>query len=270
MISQYPYAIRSVWALTEVTRLWYSVDRGIKNKHMDIASSLAIVTLAALIHASFQLSVSVLTLLSGHAIGAKHSQARVMRLTFGFVTGVGVMTLLALSFISLVFLHIFGYDAPQIVWAIACGLLIGVGLAIWFFYYRPEKGTSLWIPRSFARHLSDRSKATKSGAEAFSLGLTSVVSELLFIIAPMIIAALVLVGLPSYWQLIGIAIYTVVSLITLFSIWVLIGSGHKLSSIQKWREDNKRFLQFAAGSALIILGCFVYVCKVVSDASGTF
>ena len=237
---------------------------------MDIASSLAIVTLAALIHASFQLSVSVLALLSGHAIGAKNSQARVMRLTFGYVSGVGVMTLLALSFISLIFLHVFGTNAPQFVWAIACGLLIGVGLAVWFFYYRPEKGTSLWIPRSFARHLSDRSKATKNAAESFSLGLTTVISELLFIGAPMIIAALVLIGLPAHWQLVGIAIYAVISLLTLFSIWVLIGSGHKLSSIQKWREDNKRFLQFAAGGALAVLGFFVYVCRIVSDVSGTF
>jgi len=235
---------------------------------MDIPSSLAIVTLAALIHASFQLSVSVLTLLSGHAIGAKHSQARVMRLTFGFVSGAGVMTLLALSFISLIFLNVFGHDAPQIVWAIACGLLIGVGLAVWFFYYRPGKGTSLWIPRSFARHLSDRSKATKSAPEAFSLGLTSVLSELIFIAAPMIISALVLVGLPGTWQLVGIAIYAVISLMTLVSVWVLIGSGHKLSSIQKWREDNKHFLQFAAGGALIVLGFFVYVCKIVSDVTG--
>jgi hypothetical protein len=235
---------------------------------MDIASSLAIVTLAALVHASFQLSVSVLTLLSGHAIGAKRSQAKVLRLTFGFVTGVGVMTLLALSFISLIFLHAFGNEAPQFIWAIACGLLIGVGLAVWFFYYRPGKGTSLWIPRAFAHHLSDRSKATKTSAEAFSLGLTTVISELLFIAAPMFVSALVLIQLPGHWQLVGIAIYTVISLLTLFSVWVLIGSGHKLSAIQKWREDNKRFLQFAAGGALVILGFFVYVCKIVTDVTG--
>jgi len=235
---------------------------------MDIASSLAIVTLAALIHASFQLSVSVLTLLSGHAIGAKRSQTRVLRLTFGYVTGVGVMTLLILSFLSLIFLHAFGTEAPQIIWAIACGLLIGVGLAVWFFYYRREKGTSLWIPRAFARHLSDRSKAAKSSTEAFSLGLTSVVSELLFTAAPMIISALVLIQLPGHWQLVGIAIYTIISLLTLFSVWVLISSGHRLSSIQKWREDNKRFLQFAAGGALAVLGFFVYVCKIIADVTG--
>jgi hypothetical protein len=243
-------------------------QRKIKNKHMDIASSLAIVTLAALIHASFQVSISVLTLLSGHAIGTKQSHARLMKLTSSFVGGVGIMTLLALSFISLILLHVFGSDAPDIVWAIACGLLVGVGLAVWFFYYRREKGTTLWIPRSFARYLSNRSKATKHSAEAFGLGLTTVVSELLFIAAPMIVSALVLLQLPGYWQLVGIGIYTVVSLLTLVSIWVLIGSGHKLSGIQKWREENKHFLQFAAGGALAVLGFFVYVTKIVSDVTG--
>lgn len=235
---------------------------------MDIATSLAIVTLAALVHASFQLSVSVLTLLSGHSIGAKRSHARTLRLTSSFVFGAGVMTLLLLSFISLVLLTIFGQDAPQLIWAIACGLLIGVGIAVWFFYYRREKGTSLWIPRSFARHLSERSKATKSAAESFSLGLTSVISELLFIAAPLIISGLVIIQLPGIWLLVGIAVYTVISLITLFSIWVLISSGHRLSEIQKWRETNKHFLQFAAGGALTVLGFFVYVCKIIADVAG--
>lgn len=235
---------------------------------MDIATSLAIVTLAALVHASFQLSVSVLTLLSGHSIGAKRSHARTLRLTSSFVFGAGVMTLLLLSFVSLVLLTIFGQDAPQLIWAIACGLLIGVGIAVWFFYYRREKGTSLWIPRSFARHLSERSKATKSAAESFSLGLTSVISELLFIAAPLIISGLVIIQLPGIWLLVGIAVYTVISLITLFSIWVLISSGHRLSEIQKWRETNKHFLQFAAGGALTVLGFFVYVCKIIADVAG--
>lgn len=234
---------------------------------MDIVSSLAIVTLAALVHASFQLSVSVLTLLSGHAIGAKRSQARILRLTFGFVSGVGVMTLLALSFISLIFLHLFGYEAPNFVWAVVCGLLVAVGITVWFFYYRRGQGTTLWIPRSFARYLSDRSKATKNPAESFGLGLVSVISELPFILAPMMISALVLIQLPAHWQLIGIAIYAVVSLVALFTIWILIGSGHKLSTIQKWREDNKHFLRFAAGGALAILGFFVYVCKIVGDTA---
>ena len=235
---------------------------------MNIANSLAIIALAALIHASFQLSVSVLTLLGGHAIGAKQSQAKVLRLTTSFVFGVGVMTMLLLSFVSVVLLDVFGGNAPQVVWAIACGLLLGVGVAVWLFYYRRTKGTSLWIPRPIASYLHERTKATRRSVEAFSLGLTSVLGELIFIIAPIAISALVLIHLPPLWQLAGIAIYSVISLLSLTIAWVLIGSGHKLSRIQEWREANKYFLQFAAGSGLVILGLYVYVVEVLSSTVG--
>jgi len=238
---------------------------------MDTLTSLSIVAFAALIHASFQLSVSVLTLLSGHAIGAKKSRARVLRMTSSYVTGAGVMTLLLLSFVSLVFLHVFGIEVPLVVWAMICGLVLGIGIAVWLFYYRRQsKGTELWIPRSFARHLTDRSKATTHSAEAFSLGLTSVIAELLFIVPCIAISALVLIELPGVWQLTGIAIYTVISLFSLILVWSLIGSGKSLSAIQKWRENNKRFLQFSAGSALMVLGFFVYVSKIMTAVTGAF
>jgi hypothetical protein len=236
---------------------------------MDVVTSLAIVAFAALIHASFQLSVSVLTLLSGHSIGAKKSRARVLSLTASFVTGAGVMTLLGLSFVSLIFLHFFGVDVPLVVWAIVCGLVLGIGIAVWLFYFRKGKvGTELWIPRAFAKHLNDRSKATHHTAEAFSLGLTSVVAEIIFIVPCLAIAALALVDLPAMWQLAGLAIYTIISLAGLLLVWSLVGSGRSLSSIQKWREANKRFLQFSAGSALVALGFFVYVSKIMATVTG--
>lgn len=236
---------------------------------MDTLTSLAIVGFAALIHASFQLSVSVLTLLSGHAIGAKKSRSRVLRLTSSFTTGVGIMTLLLLSLTSLVFLHVFGTEVPLIVWALVCGLVLGIGIAVWLFYYRRgADGTELWIPRSFAKFLSERSKKTNQSAEAFSLGLTSVISELIFIIPTVAIAALVLIDLPSIWQLVGIAIYTAISLLGLLIVWSLITSGKSLGRIQKWRTENKRFLQFSSGSALVVLGFFVYVSKIMTEAMG--
>lgn len=231
---------------------------------MDIISSLAIIAFAALIHASFQLSVSVLTLLSGHAIGSKTAHTKLLRLTNGFLLGVGVMTLLLLSSVSFLFQSSFGREVPLLVWAAACGLLIGLGVAVWAFYYRKEKGTSLWLPRGIARYLTERTKATKHSAEAFGLGLSSVIAELIFILAPIVISALVLLRLDPYWQLVGVAVYTVFSLLSLLIIGGMIGAGHKLSRIQKWREDNKRFLQFAGGSGLLILGFYVYVDQVIT------
>lgn len=235
---------------------------------MDIISSLSIIALAGMIHASFQLSVSVLTLISGHALSSKKSHARTLKLTSGFVLGAGLMTLLLLSLLATIVLDIYKGDTPQIVWAIVCGMTFGVAMSVWLFYYRHEKGTALWIPRGVAEYLNHRTKVTKSSAETFSLGMMSVLGELIFIIAPLAIAALVLVTLPPVWQLAGIGVYALFSLMSLVIVWVLVGSGHKLSQIQGWRESNKHFLQFVAGGGLIILGFYTYVTEVMSVVAG--
>jgi len=233
---------------------------------MNTSHAFIIIIVAALIHASFQLSVSVLTLLGSHAIGAKRSHAKLLRMIAGFVLGVMVMTALVLSSVSLVFANIFQSFVPLLAWAVVCGLLLGLGVAVWSFYYRREKGTTLWLPRGLASYLSNRTKATRQSTEAFGLGLTSVVAELIFIIAPITISGLVLTQLSPTLQLVGIAIYTAVSLLSILVVAGLIGSGHKLSGIQRWREQNKRFLQFSAGSGLLVLGFYVYVDQVVAVA----
>lgn len=234
---------------------------------MNILDSFAIIAAAALIHASFQLSVSMLTLLSSHTIGAKRSHARLLGLTTAFSSGVLVMTVLLLSTAALFAQLSLASETHAVVWVAICGLLLGLGAAVWIFYYRREQGTTLWLPRGMARYLSDRSKATKHSSEAFSLGLSSVLSELLFIFAPIVVSALVLIRLDPMWQGIGILLYTALSLFPLLIVNGLIGSGHKISRIQRWREENKRFLQFVAGSGLIVLGFYLYVDQVLTPTA---
>jgi hypothetical protein len=229
-----------------------------------IIGSFAIILLAAFTHAGFQLSISVLTLLSGHALGRNTAHLRLMRLTSGFIIGAGVMTVLLLSTIAYVLQSAMPSITPAAIWAGYSGAVIGVGLSVTFFYYSVGPGTSLWIPRSFARYLTDRSKATKQSTETFGLGLTSIASELLFTFAPLSVAALVLIRLSPDLQLLGILFYAFVSLLPLLVVGLLIGGGHKLSNIQRWRESNKRFLQFASASGLMILGLYIYVDQVMS------
>jgi divalent metal cation (Fe/Co/Zn/Cd) transporter len=235
---------------------------------MNTPLSLAVIALAGLIHASFQLSVSVLTMLSAHTIGTKRTHARLLRLTTGYVLGALLMTVLLLALAALVLTDLFNGQPPKIAWAIICGLLISLAVAVWLFYYRREKGTMLWIPRNFADYLTRRVERTKMGAEAFGLGLSSVVGELLFIAVPIVTSALVLVQLPALWQLVSLVIYTLVASLPLIIVWALVSSGHSLSRIQKWRESNKYFLQSAAGFGLIILSLFIYVNQIMASLIG--
>lgn len=225
---------------------------------------LAIIALAALIHASFQLSVSMLTLLSGHALGANTRHKRVVGLMGSFTLGAATMTMLLASTFAYFASVIFGTSVPVVAWSIAAGIMAGVAVSVWAFYYRSKTGTALWLPRPLATMLHERTQATKYSAESFSLGLTSVIGELLFTIAPLLAAAFALAELPTNLQLAGIVIYVIISIFPLVYVSVLVGSGHSLSNIQKWREDNKKFLQVAAGTALFILAFYVYVNAVLS------
>lgn len=235
---------------------------------MDTLYALAIIALAGFIHSSFQLSISVLTLIGGHALSKQRSHARLLALSGSFIIGTGLMTLLILSLLATILVDLFDGNTPAVVWAGAGGLLVGVAIAVWLFYYRREAGTALWIPRPVAEYLHSRTKVTRSTTESFGLGMMSVLGELLFVIAPLVVSALVLVTLPPIWQLVGIALYALTSLFSLGLVFVLLGSGHKISDIQKWREENKYFLQFSAGAGLIVLTFCLYATQTASVSAG--
>lgn len=210
----------------------------------------------------------MLTLLSGHAIGRQRSTNRLLTLTSSFVFGAGSMTILLLCLFALVANSLLASRtiSLEVTWTIICGGALGLALAVFLFYYRKEAGTALWVPRQMVRFLGRRVKATKHSAEAFSLGLSSVLGELLFLALPMAIAALALVQLPPYAQLLGVGLYAATSLSSLGIIHILISGGHSISKLQRWREKNKGFLQFAAGAGLLALGFYVYVDQVMTVA----
>jgi len=231
---------------------------------MDYATPLGIIALAGLVHASFQLGVSMMTLLSGHSLSAQHSEKRSLRLVIAFFCGAFVMTMLITAFVAFLVTKMWMNGLRVGPWMLASSLLVGIGVIIWIIYYRRGRaGTALWLPRSMARFLMGRTKATKDGAEAFSLGLTSVLAEFVFVIPAALASALAITTLPVAWQFPALVSYTLIASLGLAIVVVLIGSGRRISTIQRWRETHKRFLQFAAGGGFIVLGAFIYVSYVL-------
>jgi len=168
------------------------------------------------------------------------------------------MSLLLVTFFAYFISAAFGTIDSSWPWVVACSLMLFVAVLVWVVYYRRKTGTQLWIPRVMADFLNKRVKSTKDSSEAFSLGVTSVIAELIFLAAPLFVSGLIISQLDPGWQLAGIALYTLLSVSSLALVWAIIGGGHSLSRIQKWRESNKYFLQFAAGTGLIILAAFTY------------
>lgn len=231
-------------------------------------SPLYIIAFAGLLHASFQLGVGLLTLLSGHSLGSRRSFARLMRLNVAYVCGASLVTLLlfaGLSYIALLTIT----EVMSAAWLVAAFLNIAIGGSVIAFYYRRGKGTGLWIPRPMAEYLQDRTKKTRRSAEAFTLGAGSVLAEIPFLIAPLSIAILAVIAEPASagLQLGSFLLYCLIGLMPLIAIIFMISTGYKISTIQQWRETNKLFLQYCAGAGLVILGVYVLVEKVLPQVT---
>ena len=229
-------------------------------------SPLYLIGFAALLHASFQLGVGLLTLLSGHSLGAQRSFGRLMQLNLAYTFGASLVTLLLFAGLGYVALLAISDFMPA-AWLVVSFLNIAIGGCVIAFYYRRNNGTGLWIPRSMAEYLLVRTKKTKHSAEAFTLGAGSVLAEIPFLIAPLSIAVLTVISQtnnPSL-QLGSFITYCLIGLMPLFAIVAMVGAGHKISMIQHWREENKLFLQYCAGAGLVILGVYVLVEKVLPE-----
>lgn len=228
-------------------------------------TSIAILCFAAILHASFQLGTSLLTLLSGHSLGERRSKARLIALNVSYILGTIFITTLALASLGYAATFITA-DLHNLMWSIVAILNVVIGILVMLFYFRKGKGTQLWIPRSMAEYLSERTKKTKHSAEAFVLGGGAVISELPFLVAPLSVVALLLAEGTPLLQISGFVLYISLAIIPLTFVSYLATKDRKITPIQRWREENKKFLQYVAGSGLVILGGYSFVTQVVEKS----
>lgn len=215
--------------------------------------------LFAVIHAGFQLGVSVLTLLSGHSLGRHRSLNRTLALNLAYIAGVVVMTALIMSVVLYAWEFVYFWPAQTVFVALAtaCALL---GAVVLGFYFRRGRGTSLWLPRPLAEYLMQRAKHSKSTVESMVLGATTVIAELPF--------TLVVMASVGYIMQLFVASdnipraifgYSCVVSVPLGIVTILLAGGHKLSHIQRWREANKIFLQSTSAVGLFAMSLFILV-----------
>lgn len=224
---------------------------------MQMLTVLLLIGVVGLVHAMMQLGVSVLTLLSGHSLGSKRAHTRLLRLNFGYIIGAFITAALLVASLSFVAQSYF-WLVPLKTQFIAVSILsIICSLSIIRFYYRKSPGTLLWIPRGLAEYLTNRAKRTRNSFEAGALGAMTVLMELPFTLALFLIVSVFMIFVAPdvrTWVTLGYAFVTVLPLLIITS---LIGAGHRLSTIQRWRENNKYFLQYASSFGLLAITLFI-------------
>lgn len=224
----------------------------------DASPLLLILVGAVFVHACFQLSVSVLTLLSSHSIGRRLPNGRLFNLNFWYIFGVASMiTALQLGAIALHRLAMAENSTTAA--AVTFGIIPFVALLMVLFYYRRGRGTQLWLPRPATEYITSRAKKTKSSVEAFALGMTTAVAELPFALAPLAIVAFAFQGFAAdRWLQLSVG-YALAVVLPLIFVAFYISSGHTISSIQRWREDAKNYLRWTSAVALLLLTIYLTV-----------
>lgn len=210
---------------------------------------------AAVLHASFQLSASVMTLLSGHTLGHKKSHSALLRLCISYLAGnifsILLLVLAATYIVSSLFF------AVTTIWTTLSLLGLATGAGVLAFYYR-DRGNRLWLPQGASVYLYERTKRTKRSFEAFSLGVMTGIAEIPFIAAPLLFAGMILRGNPDMSRL-GTAVgYALIASLPLLVLFALIGSGKRVSQLERWREKNRKFLQLTSGIGLLALSLYVF------------
>lgn len=230
----------------------------------DMMSTLLVIVGAVFVHACYQLSLSVLTLLSSHSIARRLPNTRLLNLSFWYIIG-AVIALTALQLAALAFMRALAEHSFLAASALTMATLPLIAILTALIYYRRGAGTRLWLPRSAASYITNRAKKTRSSVEALGLGIVTVVTELPFAIAPVAIVAYVLYRLPAEQWLQLSAAYGVLVAAPLVFTALYISSGHKVSRVQLWREGAKPFLQWTSAFMLFALAIFIAILQLEAE-----
>lgn len=220
------------------------------------------VFLAAVIHATLQLSLGSLLLLY-HASLGKHVKKKTRFLVDSYIAG--LVTLVFLTLATMIFILDRYFEKALYVeeLVIVIGMLVALAIAMWAFYYRRGKSTELWLPRSVARFISRRAKETNSNTEAFSLGLLTSLAEMPFTLVLIVVAANSILVLPPLYQILAVELYAVTTIIPPTILRIMIRKGQTVADIQRWRVKHKIFFRVLTGVGFLVLGFFLFTFEVL-------
>ena len=233
---------------------------------MSVLTGVGILLLSMLIVAFLQLKAGIFLLFLHHASG-KFSKHKISDLCLFF--GLGVETLVVIVFLLLYLLLLFiNVIFPnlnmQILDLATSGLMIAIGIVFPVVYYRKGRGTRLFISRSLANSIIECTKKVKSRSDAFAMGLTSGVPELLFSLPVIFVSVLKIMefNINATGRAFIIILFALISVLPLFIMRVMFVHDHNMATIERSREKNKTFFRIIISvfylliASLLIMGVY--------------
>ena len=221
-----------------------------------------IVALAAVTSASLQLGAGTLLMLYHEGLGRKVPK-RVRRITWGYIFGMLLFSILIVAATILIMLIVAGGPLDVDGQILLVSLAIAMSIIVIFLYYRHGKNTILWVPDWIAKYLRKRAGRADTAAEGIALGMTTALGELLFSLPLIMIAANSLLNLPRVVIILAIAGYALIAIMPLLIMKMVIRSGRNLVDIQRWRVKNKTFFRVFIGICYLVIAVFLVAFKLM-------
>ena len=228
---------------------------------MSVLTSLGILIFSALILAFLQFIPGVFSLFS-HFMSGKFSKVKASDLTIFFI--LGVETAVTLILLSLFFILssssviISAITSDIFAWIIT-GILIALCIVFLCCYYRKSSGTELFISRRLAHNYKHRIKTTKTRSDAFVLGLTAILPELVFTLPLYILstAQIIQFDISSLSRSGLIILLAIITILPLLIIHILSVTHHNLADFIKFRIRHKQFFRFTIALFYLLLAIIV-------------
>lgn len=203
-----------------------------------------------------------------HYTFGKYSARKASNLSIFFIFGVEALPALIFATLNLIFCAL-SYTSLDLsneifLWAIA-GLLIALGVAFFFFYFRRSSGTELFISRRNASNFIKKIKLVKNHSDAFVLGFVSGIPELLFTL-PLYLVVIVsvtknfLIIMPCSLIL---TLFILITISPLFFIYAYFRNGNNLANFLRLRIKNKTFFRFFVPILYFVLAILIIISRVV-------
>ena len=231
---------------------------------MGIFTSVIILILVLVIIAFMQLTPGTFALFYHYTLG-KYSAKKTDDLSLSFILGAEAFSA---TMILITYFVIFTILVSQPLFIqnifswIMAGIFLGEAFAVFFCYFRKGKSTALFISRRIAHGTKSCISHVKSHRDAFILGATSSVAELIFTIPLYIIFTTELMKFSTNVRVIVATLFILATILPLFLIRGFYRAGNNLAEIQRLRVHLNPLVRIVISLGFIFLSLAIINCGI--------
>lgn len=227
------------------------------NSSMSTLITIGIIVLSVLIMSFLTLVPGTFALFSHYAQG-RFSKKHASDLSFFFLLGAEI-TASCVFLSTFIIVAVFIADTPStdtslLTWLFIIIMII-LSLTSLLFYFRPGRGTELFISRKIARAIDHQARNVKNRSDAFVLGALCGTPELIFTVPLFIITSCEILQLSSTHPMSSMLsiVYIVAPIVPLIIYRWQFLHGHNLADIQRARVHDKLFTRLILSISYLII-----------------